>query len=332
MEEKPRAHPTPKGARKTNSASPLPADLSVDNPHNWNFDKVTQRELVPCRWWEYMRESASLRVAVTKANKAFRENVAVAALPLLVARNENIGEDFPLIQSPLFTHGVVFHVPFPTPWQSLNIEHKERCVTFLTPQPKECRCPPPFERWWDADVLHELYDRACKYRDEFAADLKKRMHATPSERRTMSLARSTPDAPVIRYGGLEHLAVRVNWRDYTNDDIAEYMRKWARLNRPKDIPQPDDRGHNREDSRRADLTRLAAMRLLSRYSPKEIGITRHKEIVECEPIRKATQFASSKWDDPTKWRDAKRKARQLFHELSPYLADCEDPLSYERQK
>ena len=39
---------------------PLPPDLTIDDPHNWNFDAVPDCELVPCCYWEYARVTCTL--------------------------------------------------------------------------------------------------------------------------------------------------------------------------------------------------------------------------------------------------------------------------------
>ena len=122
----------------TNKPMALPPDLSVDDPHNWNFDSVPSEALLACRYWEYERESASLRDALEKVRNAIRklgqarwQKLPVSALPKLVALNERISEDAAeelflcLTRSILFRLAVAFHIPFPTPWQSLSVFHPD---------------------------------------------------------------------------------------------------------------------------------------------------------------------------------------------------------------
>ena len=74
-----------------------------------------------------------------------------------------------------------------------------------------------------------------------------------------------PIRPGVRWGFGESLLVDIAWDAFTNDEIANYFRKWVKTNRPAACPAPNRQGHKPGDWR-AQLTRLAVMRLLSRYT------------------------------------------------------------------
>ena len=66
-------------------------------------------------------------------------------------------------------------------------------------------------------------------------------------------------------GGGEVTVVSIQWSDFTNEELIRYFRRWVKANRPKQLGKPDDRGHKVKDWR-ANLTRLAVMRLLRRFT------------------------------------------------------------------
>ena len=71
MKKKPKAVILQSRAKQLSPAAPLAPDLSVDDSQNWKFDDVDESELVACCYWEYARESASIRGAVEIAKTAF---------------------------------------------------------------------------------------------------------------------------------------------------------------------------------------------------------------------------------------------------------------------
>lgn len=136
-----------------------------------------------------------------------------------------------------------------------------------------------------------------------------------------------PIHPGVRWGFGETLLVDIAWRCFTNDEIANYFRRWVKHNRPREIPVPSNKGRKPGDVR-AQLTRLAVMRLLSRFKLFHILNPRHDARFM---IWETKQFAGRKWLDATKWNDARREARQVFRRLFPFLPSTEKPLSWERR-
>jgi hypothetical protein len=125
----------------------------------------------------------------------------------------------------------------------------------------------------------------------------------------------------------ETLMVDIAWDCFTNDQIATYFRQWVKVARPKGLTAPSGQGHKPKDWR-ANLTRLAVMRLLARFTALEIVDPRRNTF---PAIWETRQFAGRKWSDVTKWHDARREAGQLFHTLFPFLPKDQKPLSWNRQ-
>jgi hypothetical protein len=281
MPKQPKAYPGPKMARKTNAASPLPADLSVDDPHNWDFASVFRGagdELKACCRWEYARESASLRNTVRMLHEVLElvgDNVPFAGLPqALQIMLDNKGQSevsahglwFDLAGTGLLNFTVCFHVPLTKPWRSLNDDHRRMLAAHF----KGWNAPssgPAFQDWDDAEVLRELYERACKDRDE----IKALSSATPSERRAMSLAdRKENRFSVVSDGGLECLLVKIDWR-YSDKDIKRAFNQWVdRKKRPGCSRKPRGRPPRTLDYGAA-LRCLAIMRVSRDHKPAEVA-------------------------------------------------------------
>jgi hypothetical protein len=128
-------------------------------------------------------------------------------------------------------------------------------------------------------------------------------------------------------GGSEVTVVSIDWGSFTNDEIVNYFRRWVKVNRPSQYPVPSRKGHKPGDWR-AQLTRLAVMRLMSRFTPLDIIDPRWNR---CPAVLKTKTFSGRKWEDDTKWHDARREAGRVFRQLFPFLPKAELPLSWKRK-
>ena len=326
---------------------------------DWNFDRVTEPELLACCYWEYARESTFIRDTLRRYRDWWKAggHTDVPEAGELDAALCRIQEPIPY-HSEVFLCGCAFdrdpisqsddpdkpnykhpHAPpitgsFPDSWQSLD--EAERAHRAHIRSDREVIPLRAFERDGSRLTAEMLLERSQASLRDYIAIRDKLHRDNPGVgegtlRRQGKYPDYRPSASVFWEGGAECLSVKIEWADFTNDEIVEAFRKWVGPNRPPDIPKPDGRGHKPKDLR-ADLTRLAAMRILSRYTPVEIiGNTRRPPLAECAPIHKTKQFASDKWGDPTKWRDARREASQRFRELFPFLPTDEKPLSWRRE-
>jgi len=118
--------------------------------------------------------------------------------------------------------------------------------------------------------------------------------------------------------------VQIQWGNFTDDQIIDSFRAWVKANRPATVRPVAARGHKLKDWR-ANLTRLAVMRLLNHFSAAQLLDAKSKEL---QSIWESEQFSGPTWLDVAKWHDARREARQIFHQLFPFLKKTDDPLSW----
>ena len=306
--------------------------LSSDN---WDFDKVPDHELVACCYWEYARESAFIRGLRQRCVQNWRSGGC---------RDQKLYEDLQRAQSigyssEVFISGFFFDPDisyqsedkklanyrhpdapaitgsFPQPWQSLSMDERIDRSHIKDDINTLGLVPFQISRWCFAkDVARYVESQAQRMREE------------PTRYPGLK-----PIRPGLGISNAETLLVDIAWDFFTDDQIVNYFRQWVKQARPKDRRAPSGRGHKPGDWR-ANLTRLAAMRLLARFTSKEIlGTKRILPLAACQPIHNTKQFTSDKWGDPSKWRDARREAGRLFLKLFPFLPPDEKPLSWNRQ-
>ena len=316
-------------------------DSALD-PAEWQFEAVPERELVACCYWEYARESAFIRDVRRRClDPKWREmtNTRLAKL---------CGNDIERIQSighpaEVFLRGIFFdeeedhgskhpdapHITgaFPAPWQTLT--HAERNERSLIRTDRSSIPLVPFDRAssFEAKDIAEWIERQRRALVDLERDQVRRENPKLNEETLIRLGKLPFRAiqPSLQWeGGSETTVVRIRWAEFTNDELVTHFRHWVKANRPKEVRKPDGRGHKPNDWR-ANLTRLGAMRILARCTVKEL-------VAEDRfpAVWKTRQFGGKKWDDPTKWRDAKREAGVVFRRLFPFLSKDEKPLSWKR--
>jgi hypothetical protein len=322
--------------------------------HEWNFDAVPDDELVACCYWEYARESAFIRDTLREyrdwflAGGKWDENAAK-----LGARLEKI--QCSSEQAKVFVRGCAFEPKrvwqsddpkkpnychpdappltgsFPAPWQSLSSEEREYRVCIRSHGEQFSNVPIELAHWsWAKDIARVCQRAADEQQEQRKAWEQKNVRKDTKGNFVVDANASAPPEfkplhPRLRWGVSETLLVDIAWDCFTNDEIVTYFRQWVKAARPKEIPSPSGRGHKPGDWR-ANLTRLAAMRLLSQFPAWQI--VRGNSF---PAIWETKQFSGRKWGDFTKWRDARREAGKLFHNLFPFLPPEERPLSWERQ-
>lgn len=295
--------------------APTPPELPASE---WNFDAIPDRELVACCHWEYARESTFIRDVRQRCPDPRGRAMTNREL------RAHCGGDLERIQSmgyaaEVFLRGFFFDEvedarpkhpdapwitgSFPRPWQDLSAEertersHIRDARTMLPLIPFQRAYP--FEAKDVAQWVESQYGRLERAAGEVKASLR-------------------------HVGGGEVALVRIEWGSFTNEELIRGFSRWVKDNRPGDVKAPDQRGHKAGDWR-ANLTRLAALRLLSRFTVREL-------VAEdaCPAVWQTKQFGGKKWADPTKWRDARREAGALFRRLLPFLPRQDRPLSWKR--
>lgn len=69
--------------------------------------------------------------------------------------------------------------------------------------------------------------------------------------------------------GEETIAVRVNWKKYTNKELGECFERFLSEIRPDQFPEPRRAGKGKKTSLQSALDGLSAMRLISNFKPDE---------------------------------------------------------------
>jgi hypothetical protein len=318
---------------------------------DWNFDGVPDGELVACCYWEYARESAFIRELRKRSWEFWKplylkgqwwnepedkhlhaelQKVQRIGYPAEVfLRGISCPPDGVLPDAPPLKPGEVYQTTgsFPKPWQALTTAERRYRSHIGTDVE---RIPlVPFKRGISLDA-QDIRDwtKTQGARAEAEREKVRRENPKLNEEALLRLGKlKYPEIKPSLYwaGGREVTVVAIDWGAFTNDEIVNYFRRWVKANRPPQYPVPSRKGHKPKDWR-AQLTRLAVLRLLSRFTALQLVADEY-----FPAIWKTNQFSGRKWGDVTKWHDARREAGKLFCKLFPFLPKDEKPLSWERQ-
>lgn len=301
------------------NGNPIHAKISE---HDWNFDpaRVDKTELVACCLWEYARESNSiLKAAETVRTVYANQGIARPESAEREAFRSTADAAFALLTKIGFDISRWTVEQFPKPWQSLEKTEREKLAHVTTPEKGS-----PFQVSGDlyiASVLHGKATEANKAQQ--AAWLRlSQMDRDTISRRSQNAAElrkelAAPLPPLIVHGesGVDSFIGQIDWRNFTNKEIKEFLCDWLIKNRPPEIREPSQRGHKPKDWR-ASLERLGIMRLMNRHSFDELTA-----IVPCEWLDK------EKYNDKTACMSEREKAVKDFHQFFSVLSN-ETPLSY----
>ena len=292
----------------------------------WNFHSVPDNELVACCYWEYARESAFIRdVRRRYSDSELDEHHGEKAWRFVgqdAERIESIG-----YEAEVFMRGFSYdewrrnYPPltrsFPAPWQCLEPEErKERARIRNEIEVLQLR---PIKHDGTETTAEGLLVRAKGIVQEYRAACDKAHRENPGVSEHVLRQKGiypsyVPSASGLWEDGTESTIVSIDWRHFTNDEIANEFRKWIRDARPKQVHVPSGQGR-KLISHRVNLERLGILRLLHRYSLIHL----RKRLPAAWNLYKAT---NRRW-----LRDAE-KACACFHELFPFLPKKELPLSW----
>jgi len=295
----------------------------------WDFDKVPANELVACCYWEYARESAFIRELRQRCLQYWQAGGRW---------DQRLHADLQKVQSIGYPSDVilrgVFFAPddphridkpdaapvtnnFPQPWQALTANER----TFRSRIRSNRTAIPllPFERahWTEAREIAKWAESRAK--EIFSAfDEVRRANPEASEVTLIERGKLQPfpgiPPSLIWESGKEFTVVAIDWGAFTNDEIANYFRKWVKSNRPREIRVPSNQGRKRI-SDRVKLERLAIMRLLHRCKVAE--------------LRTVYPDAWKHYNTPNRrWHKDVEKAHAHFRELFPFLRKNEFPHSW----
>ena len=290
------------------------------SPEDWDFSAVPKSELTACCYWEYARESAFIRDVRRRCRAARCQEMTNSQLTkhcgLDLERIQSIGHPSEVFLAGFFFDEEVDRQPrhrgaraitgsFPAPWQTLS-EAERKCRSRIRTD-REAIPLVPFQRGYSffaADIA-----RWCKKQRPEAQKTGRKLH------------------PSLFFAGAEIGVFQIAWDDFTNDELVTGFRAWVKGNRPESCPMPSGKGRKPGDVR-AQLVRLAVMRLLSHHQASGIFTARHRDD---RAFLESKQFAGQKWLSETKWNDARREAGHYFRRLFPFLPPEEKPLSWERR-
>jgi hypothetical protein len=295
-----------KRGRKPLPAPPTtPADsFNLRDPKEWRFDSgdVPDSELVACCWWEYARESTTLRewAALTGKNskpisrkeKKRRWEFVLRLLGHSSLFHSSVFEPFPTIDDPL---------SFPSPWQSLSpAERKKRSYPVLLEHVRT-----PIETAGLSDTV-SLGERAKAAHDKWCRT------ELPKFRRGLPM--KNPSDVNLVYHGMEVRAFNLLWGHFDNAKIVAAFAKWVHANRPPTIPEPSDGSGHKPVDWRKKLRDLGVLRLRNYCTVGQL------------PYRcpEAAEYFSG-WTD-SQFSAACKRALKNFRQLLGFLPEGELPI------
>lgn len=302
---------------------------------DWNFDKVPDSELVACCYWEYARDSAFIRSVRQRClDPKWREMVNSELWEFCghdIERIQSIGYESEVILQGFFFAPNELHdnrhpnAPpitgqFPDPWQKFSEEeriYRAHIGNDIVRVPLV-----PFKRGQahDAKDINDFLQLRRRQRD---AENNRVRSQYPDKNEQDLISAGKLKIPEIVpsafwVSGMEVTVVSIQWAQFTNDEIANYFRRWVKANRPAEIPVPSEQGHRLVNAR-VNLERLAVMRLLHRCQLAELKTT-------CPE-------AWERYHTPNRrWRNDVEKAKAHFRILFPFLPKNELPRSWPPRK
>lgn len=318
----------------------------------WDFSDVPDNELVACTYWEYARESDFIRISLGSYRDWFlaggKRSKESERLFARMDRIQSIGDvSEVIIRGCAFRPGIIWQSvdetaenyrnpnanpisgSFPAPWQTLTSAER-KCRARMALYGKGL-LPPPIDRgdYFEAeDIAKYCRKRQATLLGEFHRIQEANPGRSEVELIAAGILQPWPGIQPSLYweSGREVTVLRIAWAHYTNEELLRHFRTWVKTNRPGNIAAPGRRGRKPGDWR-AHLTRLGAMRLLSRFAPADLFRAK------CETTRavwESKQFSRRKWHDTVKWHDARREAGHLLHRIYQFLPPADRPRSWER--
>jgi hypothetical protein len=295
--------------------------------HDWNFnaDRLPDDELAVCCYWEYARESASIRGAVeiaktACANQGIAKPQSAEREAFRSAANKASG----LLHTTGFDISFWVGLPFPEPWQLVDKTKREKWAHVRPEIPTPVKFP-PFQVTGDlfiASILHSEATKAHEARqaihlrlsqiDSGIANLKE-----PGELRKKLSEHPTPLA-VRGQGGVDSFIAQINWRELSKKEIKKCLSKWVD-DYSCPIAKPSERG--RPVNWRARLESLGLVRLRHVQSVEETIQT----IAQTLPSNKRN---ATKFTEPGELNREAQNAVADFRNLFPFLDSAEMPISW----
>ena len=240
--------------RRPAKAITTPSDLSVDDPHNWDFTGLPAEQREACCRWEYARESAFIRDLQQRyADPAWkqlpdwkdkRDVAKYRQRVFTIARDLDRLRARGVLESRLAAE-LTRPLPeqcFPRPWIALtDAERKARIVP-------PAATVPAFERGSYVDAQH----------------IGQQAEAAPFTGDGWKIADSS-----YLSAGAEVGVFRIGWEQWTDKEIRLAFTRWIEKHRPSEFRKPTGRPRNSIDPAAA-LNCLAIMRVLHSHTPGDL--------------------------------------------------------------
>ena len=296
--------------------------------HDWNFGDVSEDELMACCYWEYARESASIRGAVKIVKTAYaNQGIARPESSEREAFRSAADKAFGLLHSTGFDNLFWTGLAFPKPWQLVDKTMREKWARVRPEIPMPVKFPPfgVTNDLFIAGVLnseamqiHEarqaIYLRLSQI-DSGVANLKE----AGELREKLSEQAKHPNPLILRgQGGVDSFIAQINWREFSKKDIKKCLSKWVD-DYSCPIAKPSERG--RPVNWRARLESLGLLRLRHVQSVEETIQT----IAQTLPSNKRK---STKFTEPGELNREAQNAAADFRNLFPFLDSAEMPISW----
>jgi hypothetical protein len=308
---------TARTRRKTKQPSKL-------DEREWNFSdsaKVPNEELVACCYWEYGRESKFIRAVAQMLKNVHKRKGCGKSLS---AANQDLNQFYSIgTPAKLFES-----TAFPSkPWQVLDANEKSKWIGFV---PKISMWPvtPAIQTGKGVVVLGRLHGEAQNIFGKEQAILKRQAdidtgagnlnEAAKLERQLAELGQQK--VSVLDAGGVETLAMQINWREFGDAEIVSAFKKWVNDARPTD-PQTGQLVGKRHPKQGQDADTW-------RVSLEQLGImrVRHNYPFDDEMPRPVT---ATKYTSKSENNRERSKAAKTFHKLFPFLPVTENPLHFQ---
>lgn len=209
--------------------------------HDWDFSAVPHSELAACCYYEYARESPTIRAH-------YHEGKPIECFPGGLHYNAT-------------TDDTLQKLPNPFVWASCrNAE-----------EPFFSRSWQDREPIWRAEIVKAYSAK------EIAKGLPPAFMAGDTQFMSARIiSRGDRRAGIDTATGRERVVVEIDWAWFTDGEIAEEALKWVKANRPPAIGQHSAQGREKDSGWRAKLDHLAVMRLLRRATLKELPTKFHQ--------------------------------------------------------
>jgi len=301
---------------------------------DWDFQSVPEAETVACCYWEYARESVSIRDAVMTVKTALvNQGKPAPETPEREAFRVTATRAFGLLAQTglptLFWTGL----PFPEmPWQRIDQTKRNEWANVRLEDPTHVRLS-PFQVTGDPMIASMLRGEAMKAHERRLALYQQlsqidtgmaNLDEATELRKKLSEQEQHPVHVAVRgEGGTDSFIAQINWHEFSKKQIKESFGKWVDAYFCP-VAKESQRGHKSVDWR-AKLERLGLLRLRSQFTFEDAK----PFLKQLYPMRKLNDSRPpSKFNEGGECNREAIKAVDDFRSLFHFLDSVEMPKSW----